>query len=53
MPRQRNSPLKKEQEETTARDLLKTDISNISEQKFRITVIRILAGLEKKNRRLQ
>ena len=47
MTRQRNSPQKKDQEEITARDLLETDISNTYEQEFR-TVIRILAGLEKK-----
>ena len=40
-------PKKKHQEEITARDLLKTDISKISEQEFRTTVIRLLAGLEK------
>ena len=28
-------------------DLLKTDTSNISEQEFRTTIIRILAGLER------
>lgn len=42
-----NSPQKKDQEEITARDLLKTDTSNIYEQEFRTTVIRILAGLER------
>ena len=47
MTRQRNSPQKKDQEEITTRDLLKTDISNISEQEFRTTVIKILAGLER------
>lgn len=46
MTRQRNSHPKKDPEETTARDLLKTDLSNLSESEFRITVIRILAGLE-------
>ena len=38
---------KKAQEEITARDLLQTDMSNISEQEFRTTVIRILARLER------
>lgn len=47
MRRRRNSPLKKGQEEITTRDLLKTDISNISEQEFRTTVIRLQAGLER------
>jgi len=47
MTRWRNSPQKKDQEETTARDLLKIDTSNTSEQELRTTVIRILARLEK------
>ena len=46
MTRRRNSPQKKNQEEITARDLLKTDISSIPEQEFIITVIRIRAELE-------
>lgn len=46
MTRWTNSPQKKDQEETTARDLLKTDISNASEQELRTTAIRILAGFE-------
>ena len=32
---------------TTARELLKTDINNISSQEFRIIFIRLIAGLEK------
>ena len=40
----KNSPQKKLQEEMTARKLLKTDISNITEQEFRIIVI--LLGLK-------
>ena len=43
----KNSPQKKIWEEMTARKSLKTDINNISEQEFRITVIRLIAGLEK------
>ena len=43
----KNSPQKKIQEEMTARELLKTDINNISEQEFRITVIRLIARLKK------
>ena len=31
----------------TARELLKTDINNITKQAFRIIVIRLIAGLEK------
>ena len=38
MMKQKNSPQKKFQEEMTARELLKTDINNISEQEFRIIV---------------
>ena len=55
MKRWRNSPQKKDQEEITARDLLKTDITNISEQEFKTTVIRLIPGLEKniKHRRYQ
>ena len=44
--KRRNSPQGKEQEETTARDLTNTDTSKISEPEFRITIIRILAGVE-------
>ena len=47
MTRWRNSSHKKGQEEITAKDLLKTDRCNISKQEFRITVLRLLAGLEK------
>ena len=46
MTKQRNSPQKKEHEEMTARDLTNTDTSNMSEPEFRITIIRILAGVE-------
>ena len=31
----------------TAKELLKTDINNLTEQEFRIIVIRLIAGLEK------
>ena len=44
--KQRNSPQKKEQEETTARDVTNTDKSKMSEPEFRIMIIRILAGVE-------
>ena len=43
----KNSPQKKFQEEMTARELLKTDINNISNQQFRIIIIRLIAELEK------
>ena len=50
MKKQKNSPQKKFQEEMTAREFLKTDINNISEQEFRITVIRLISGTEKKHK---
>ena len=46
MTKRRNSPKKKEHEEKTARDLTNTDISKMSEPEFRITIIRILAGVK-------
>ena len=45
MTKRRNSPQKKDHEETTARDLTNTDTSKMSEPEFRITKIRILAGV--------
>ena len=47
MTKQRISSQKKEQEEMTSRDFINTDISKMSEPECRITVIRILAGVEK------
>ena len=44
--KRRNSPQKKEQEETTARDLTNTDKSKMYQAEFRIMIIRILAGVE-------
>ena len=46
MTKRRNSPQKKEHEETTARDLTNTDTSKMSEPEFRIRIIRLLAGVE-------
>ena len=46
MTRQKNSPQKKFQEEMTNRELLKTDISNVTEKEFRIIVRRLIAWLE-------
>ena len=43
----KNCPQKKFQEEMTAKELIKTDINNITEQEFRIIVIRLITGLEK------
>ena len=47
MTKQKNSPQKKFQEVVTASELIKTDFSNITEQEFRIIVIKLIAGLEK------
>ena len=47
MTKWKNFPQKKFQEEMTARELFKTDINNISEQEFRITVIKLIAELVK------
>ena len=37
----------KEYEETTARDLTDTDASKVSDAEFRVTIVRILAGVQK------
>ncbi|KAF0875334.1 LORF1 protein, partial [Crocuta crocuta] len=42
-----SSPPNKFQEELKAKELLKTDISKITEQEFRTTVIKLIARLEK------
>ena len=47
MRKQKNSPQKKLQQVATANELTKTDLSNITEQEFRIIVIKLIAGLEK------
>ena len=44
MMKQKNCLQKKFQEERTAKELLKTDINNMTEQKFRIIVVRLIAG---------
>ena len=46
MPRGKNSSQKKE-EKVIARDLIKTDISNMTDPIFKTKIIRILAGLKK------
>ena len=43
-----NSPQKKFQEVETANELIKTDLSNITEQEFRIIALKLIAGLEKR-----
>ena len=45
--KQKNSPHKKLQEVTTANQLIKTDLSNTTEQEFRITVIKLITALAK------
>ena len=47
MTKRKNSPQKKLQEVATANKLIKTNLSNIMEQEFRIIVIKLNAGLEK------
>ena len=47
MMKQKNSPQKKLQKEVTAKELIKTDISNITEQEFRLIVIKLITGLAK------
>ncbi|KAF0886306.1 LORF1 protein, partial [Crocuta crocuta] len=47
MTKWKNSPLTKFQEERTAKELLKSDISNITEQEFRTIVIKLITGFEK------
>ena len=47
MTKQKNSPQKKLQEVATANELIKNDLSNITEHEFKITVIKLIAGFEK------
>ena len=47
MMKQKNSPQKKVQEVATANELIKNDLSNITEHEFKIIVIKLIAGLEK------
>ena len=46
MTKRKNSPQKNVQEITTANELIKNDLNNITESKFRIIVIKLIAGLE-------
>ena len=48
MMKRKNSPQKKLQEVATANELIKNNLSNITEKEFRIIVIKLIAGLEKK-----
>ena len=47
MMKRKNSPQKKLQEVVTANELIKTNLSNITKQEFRIIVIKFIAGLQK------
>ena len=47
MPRQRNSSHKIKQEKVTARDVIKTDIKNMSDGEFKAKTMGILTGLER------
>ena len=47
MTKRKNSPQKKLQEVATANELIKNDLSNVTEQEFRIIVIKLFIGLEK------
>ena len=42
----KSSPQKKFQEVATANELIKNDLSNMTEQEFRIIVIKLITGLE-------
>ena len=46
MTKQKNSPQKNIQEITTANEVIKNDLNNITESEFRIIVIKLIAGLE-------
>ena len=47
MTKRRNSPQKKLQEVVTANELIKNDLNNVTENEFKIIVIKLIAGLEK------
>ena len=48
MTRWKNSPQEKEQEAVPkARDLINKDIGNMSDLEYRMTILKVLAGLEK------
>ena len=46
MMKWKNSPQKNLQEITTANELIKNDLNNITESEFSIIVIKLIAGLE-------
>ena len=45
MTKRKNSPQKNVQERTTANELIKNDLNNVTESEFRIIVIKLIAGL--------
>ena len=47
MMKWKNSPQKTLQEVATANELIKNDLSNVTENEFKIIVIKLMAGLEK------
>ena len=47
MTKWKNSPQKKLQEVATANELIKNDLSNVTENEFKIIVIKLITGLEK------
>ena len=47
MMKRKNSPQKNVQEITRANELIKNDLSNITENEFNIIVIKLITGLEK------
>ena len=53
MVKRKNSPQKKLQEVAKPNELIKNDFINITQQEFRIIVIKVITGLEKKHRRKQ
>ena len=46
MTKRKNSPQKNLQEITTANELIKNDLNNITESEFTIIVIKLITGLE-------
>ena len=44
----RNTSQIKKQDKTRARDISKTDISNIPDREFKVTIIKLLTGTEKR-----
>ena len=46
MTKRKNSPQKNIPEITTANELIKNDLNNITESEFRVIVIKLIVGLE-------